>query len=146
MAIIALEGIRFFAYHGYHEEEQILGNDFVLDVYVSVKTELAVFSDELYADPKIMKAEEPEEGKEKPTTVNYSTVFIICQSVMRNPEPVKLLETLTDAIADRIMEQFDNAEGVIVRLKKLHPPLGGRVDMAWVMTAQGDIEIPTFSD
>ncbi|MCB0578329.1 MAG: dihydroneopterin aldolase [Phaeodactylibacter sp.] len=144
MAIIALEGMRFFAYHGYYEEEQILGNDFILDVYVNADTLLAAAVDELYVDPAVFKGEEPQEGKEKPTTVNYETIYLICQAEMR--KTASLLEGIVERIAERIMEHFDNAEGVIVRLKKLHPPLGGRVDMAWVMSARGDIEIPTFSD
>jgi len=142
MAIIALEGMRFFAYHGFYEEEQIIGNDFILDVYVNADTELAAYADELYADPAILKEEDPTEGKEKPATVNYETIFLICQAEMR--KPAKLLETLVERIAEHIMEYFDNAEGVIVRLKKLHPPLGGRVGCAWVLTSSGDIEIPSL--
>lgn len=144
MAIIALEGMRFYAYHGFYEEELILGNDFILDVYINADTELAAFADELYADPAILKEEEPEEGKEKPTTVNYETVFLICQAEMR--KPTKLLEAIVERITDRIMEHFDNAEGVAVRLKKLNPPLTGRVAAAWVMDAKGDIELPFWGD
>ena len=142
MAIIALEGMRFFAYHGFYEEERTIGNDFILDVYVNADTELAAFSDELYADPVILKKEDATEGKEKPGTVNYETIFLICQAEMR--KPAKLLETLVERIAEHIMEYFDNAEGVIVRLKMLHPPLGGRVDCAWVLTSSGEIEIPSL--
>ena len=50
MAIIALEGVRFFARHGYYEEEQVLGNTFVLDVIVNADIELAAATDELYEE------------------------------------------------------------------------------------------------
>ena len=58
MATIALEGVRFFARHGYYEEEQVLGNTFVLDVIVNADTELAAATDELYEE---LEEEEIEE-------------------------------------------------------------------------------------
>lgn len=143
MAIIALEGMRFYAYHGFYEEEQILGNDFILDAYVNASTGLAAAVDDLYIDPGIMKGKEPRTGSEKPTTVNYETIFLICQSEMRKPS--KLLEAVVERIASRIARHFNNVEGVAVRLKKLNPPLGGRVGSAWVMASKGDIELPVFN-
>lgn len=135
MAIIALEGMRFYANHGYYEEERILGNEFILDVFVNANTMLAAVADELYTPPV-------GDGKVRPTTVNYETIFLICQAEMR--KPAKLLETVVERIAGRIMEHFENAEGVIVRVKKLHPPLAGRVDCSWVLASHGDIEIPSM--
>jgi len=38
MTTIALEGMHFFAYHGYYAEERIVGNQFIIDVYVDVDT------------------------------------------------------------------------------------------------------------
>ena len=161
MATIALEGMRFFAYHGYYEEERILGNDFILDVYVNAETVLTKFTDDLYADLDeveetlkendmslkeigIKRSKKPEKDKHRPTTVNYETVYLLCQAEMK--EPTHLLETLVENIAERITDYFDNVEGVLVRLKKLYPPLGGRVDNAWVMATHGEIEIPMFGE
>ena len=62
MAIIALEGMHFFAHHGFYEEEQIVGNNFVLDVYMDTETSRAAVADDLYS------------------TINYETVYFICKS------------------------------------------------------------------
>ncbi len=135
MATIALEGMHFFAHHGYYEEEQILGNDFILDVYVNVDTSMVTLADDLYFAK--------EEGREIPITVNYETVYLICQAEMR--KPTKMLEAIVGRLAERIAEYFDNVRGVMVRLKKLNPPLGGRVDSAWVMTSMGKIDTSCLS-
>ncbi|MBV6654213.1 MAG: dihydroneopterin aldolase [Mameliella sp.] len=134
MATIAIEGVRFFAYHGYYEEEQELGNTFVLDVIVNADTELAAATDELYEE---IEDDEIEEDEPAATTVNYELLYFICQREMKYPS--KLLETVVERIAERILA-FDNVTGYLVRLRKLNPPLGGRVDSAWVMTNGGDID------
>ena len=125
MAIIALEGMQFYAFHGYYEEERQLGNNFVLDVFVTTNISMAAISDELYiANP--MK-------EQSSTTVNYETIYRLCKAEMA--QPTKLLETLVNRIMVRIYNYFDNVDGVMVRLKKLHPPLGGRVDSSWLMVS-----------
>lgn len=134
MATIALEGVQFFARHGYYEEEQILGNNFILDVVVNADIGLAVASDELYED---LEEEEIEEDEPAATTVNYELLYFICQLEMKTPS--KLLEAVVGRIAYRI-EEFDNVTGYLVRLRKLHPPLGGQVGSAWVMQTGGDME------
>ena len=132
MAIIALERMKFFAYHGYYEEEQILGNQFELDVMVNANTMTASMVDDLYQS--FPGAEE----HARPTTVNYETIYLLCQMEMR--KPTRLLESLVDRIASRIEGHFSNVSGVMVRLRKLHPPLGGRVGCAWVMTKRGNMD------
>jgi|AntRauTorckE5430_2_1112549.scaffolds.fasta_scaffold03498_4 dihydroneopterin aldolase len=134
MATIALEGVRFFARHGYYEEEQVLGNTFVLDVIVNADIELAAETDELYED---LEEEEIEEDEPAATTFNYEVLYFICQREMKTPS--KLLETVVERIATRI-EEFDNATGYLIRLQKLNPPLGGQVGSAWVMVTGGNMD------
>lgn len=117
MGLIALEGMHFYAYHGFYEEEQLLGNNYTVDVYLETLTEEAAVGDDLYA------------------TVNYETVYFICQSEMRKKR--KLLETLAQAIAERLSDHFESLQGVKVRVRKHHPPLGGRVDSAYVEFSLG---------
>lgn len=130
MAIIALEGMRFFAYHGFYEEEQIVGNHYILDVYVDTDIDAAVLADELYED-----AEEDAEEDQAPLSVNYETVYLLCKKEMQVQS--KLLETVAQRIADTIEGYFDNAVGVQVRLKKRQPPLAGSVDWAYVEVKTG---------
>lgn len=133
MAIIALEGMRLHAAHGYYPEEQVLGNEFILDVLVNTDFSAAAITDELYEEA------EDEDEETSPNTVNYETLYLICQVEMR--KPTKLLETLVNRIADRIGSHFDEVSGLVVRLRKLNPPLGGRVDSAWVLASRGDMDI-----
>lgn len=111
MAIIALEGMQFYAYHGFYEEEQIVGGQYVLDVYVEVDIDAAAMADDLYE-----AAEEDSEEDVEPLSINYETIFLLCKKEMQQPS--KLLETVAQRIADRIGGYFTNNTGAKVRLKK----------------------------
>ncbi|HMQ48271.1 MAG TPA: dihydroneopterin aldolase [Saprospiraceae bacterium] len=128
MSLVALEGIRFFAHHGYYEEEHVLGGEFVLDVYVSTETKMAFKLDDLYFK---------EDNVEFKAGVNYETLYLFCQAEIK--KPAKLLETIAHRIVERIKAHFDNVSGVKVRVKKIAPPLGGRVDCAFVEVSEGKI-------
>ncbi len=112
MTTIALEGMHFHAYHGFYEEEREIGNHFIVDVYVNVLANLGGTSDDL--------------GQ----TVNYETIYLICQAEMKKSR--QLLEKLAQSIGERIKGFFDQVQTVRVRVRKLNPPLGGRVDSAYV--------------
>lgn len=112
MATIALEGMHFHAYHGYYEEEKEVGNHFIVDVYVDIMANIGGTSDEL--------------GQ----TVNYETIYLICQAEMKKNR--KLLEKLAQSIGERIKGFFDQVQSVRVRVRKMNPPLEGRVDSAYV--------------
>jgi len=144
MATIALEGMHFRAPHGFYAEENVTGNDFILDVYVEADTTLAAKTDNLYEEP-----EEEAEEDAPPLSVNYETIYLLCESEMR--KTAKLLETVVQRIADRLHDYFKYEEddeeislikGVRVRLRKLHPPLHGKVDAAYVEINTGVFKLP----
>lgn len=112
MAEIALEGMRFYAYHGVYKEERILGTDYIVDVYLNIEVEKAAVEDNL--------------GK----TVNYETIYLICKTVMNHP--AKLIETVAARISLGIKHQYKFIKELKVRVRKTHPPLGGRVDHAQI--------------
>ena len=112
MGLIAIEGIQIYAYHGYYAEEQVLGNYYLVDVYVGVNTKSVVKSDNL-AD-----------------TVNYETIYYIVKVEMN--KKAKLLETVAQKIVNRIKSIFENVETLKVRISKLNPPLGGTVARTFV--------------
>lgn len=116
MALIAIEGMHFFAYHGFYEEEQIIGNNFQVDVYLEVPTTPAATTDELSK------------------TINYETVYLICEAVMK--KKVKLLETLAENISLNVKHQFKSLSTLKVRVTKFNPPLGGKVEKVWVENSQ----------
>lgn len=118
MAIVGLEGIRLRGHHGYYEEERRLGNEFLIDVQVSTPITQAAMSDDLSE------------------TVNYETLYLIVQSVMR--QPAQLLESLAERIVGRIEEYYETAvNGVQVKVRKLAPPLGGEVAASFVEIRSG---------
>lgn len=93
--------MRFFAYHGVYPEEQLTGNNFVVDIDIQTSLDQAADSDEL--------AE----------TINYETVFLICKASMR--QPVKLIEKLGFQIISRLKRQFSSIQEVKIRITKETP-------------------------
>lgn len=111
-AKIGLEDVRLHAPHGYYDEENLMGNEFSIDVEVESSITMAATGDDLGG------------------TVNYSTIHRLLQIEMR--KPTKLLEALAYRMAKRIQDQFDDVQRVKLRLRKLNPPLGGKVGAAFV--------------
>lgn len=116
MTTIALEGMQFFANHGYYEEEQATNTYFVVDVYVQIgdknMKEVVTVADDLTG------------------TVNYEMIYEICKIEMK--KTTRLIETLAQHIYDRLKKQFPLASKIEVRVSKKNPPLAGVVDRAFV--------------
>ena len=102
---ITLEGMEFFAHHGFYREEQKIGNKFAVDIII--------ISD-------LTDAAEHDSLEE---TVNYETLYKIIRHVMS--EPTKLLEHLGKRIIDTVFEQFQQVSSVEVKVRKYNPPVGG---------------------
>lgn len=129
MALVVLEGMRFHAFHGVYPEEQLLGNDYVMNVEVETGIAVAAKSDNI-----------------EQATVNYETVFQICMIEMAQPR--QLLETVVSDVIRHMKRQFPQMKGIKVQLRKLNPaisskmraignnatyePISGTVDAAWV--------------
>ena len=47
MAKIALEGMRFHAYHGFYNEERKIGGYYTVDVYIETSLPRSAFQDDL---------------------------------------------------------------------------------------------------
>ncbi len=141
MILIALEGMRFTARHGFYEEENELGTEFIIDVWV-----------EVYTPKDKGKDKEDDIDDDITRTVNYETIFLICQSEMK--KTAKLIETVAQRLLKRINEHFEEHKkynenfpgvaGVRIRLRKMHPPLGGQVHSAYVETASGSFGWPSL--
>lgn len=104
---VALQGIRFFAYHGFYPQEQILGCSFLVDI----DTETEVFGS----------------GNDDINhTVNYERLFKIAKDEMEVPR--KLIETVAHGILDRIRHEFLVVKTIRISIRKMHPPLAGQVE------------------
>ena len=108
---VAIHGVRFFSYHGYYPEEQILGNEFVLNI----EAEIEVFA---HGNDDLRQ------------TVNYERLFEIASSEMKIPR--KLLETVAHSILERIRHEFLAVKSIHVSIRKMHPPLAGQVDSSLI--------------
>ncbi|HEY9115207.1 MAG TPA: dihydroneopterin aldolase [Bacteroidales bacterium] len=112
MAIISIEGMEFFAYHGCFAEEQIIGTKFQVDLFLEVNTEKAEHSDHLS------------------DTVNYQSVYQLVKAEMQIKS--KLLEHFGRRVLDKIQAEFPGVEDASIKVRKLNPPLGGKIDFVSV--------------
>tara|TARA_Y100001972_G_C7663765_1_gene335154 strand:+ start:3634 stop:3984 length:351 start_codon:yes stop_codon:yes gene_type:complete len=112
MGKVMLEGMEFYARHGYYEEERIIGNKYSVDVEMELDFNEAVEEDKL-------------EG-----TVNYEKVYAMVAEVMSID--AILLEHLAGKIIKRIKSKFPHVQEVKVRVSKYNPPVKGLCQKATV--------------
>jgi dihydroneopterin aldolase len=105
MINVALEGAEFYAYHGYYPEEQVIGTHFLVDVKVGFYAEIDVEKDNLSH------------------TVNYEVLYAIVEEEMKHTR--KVIESVAQAILNRITAEFIFIETAIVTIKKQRPPFRG---------------------
>lgn len=118
MIKVALHNVKFYAYHGFYPEEQILGGSYLVDVEVEFKNE--------NVEDDISR------------TVNYEKLYFILAEEMKQPR--KLLETLVQEMAIKVRQEIPFLETVKVGIKKLNPPLPGEVkyslvEITWIKEA-----------
>jgi 7,8-dihydroneopterin aldolase/epimerase/oxygenase len=115
MINVILHGAEFFARHGFYPEEKLLGSKFLVDISVGFTPASELNADDLT------------------NTVNYEELYaMVCLQMQR---PKKLIETLAQAILDEIKEQYPYIETIQVTIKKLNPPLKGKVGYSAVNIA-----------
>lgn len=107
MISIAIEGAEFFAYHGFYPEEQKLGTKFIVDVKASFTPVKDLTQDSIS------------------NTVDYEQLHGIVVKQMHITR--KLIETVAQSIADEAKTQYPFIEKLTVTIRKLNPPLAGRV-------------------
>ena len=107
MGQIRLNGMEFYAYHGCYCEEQLTGNNFVVDVTMDYDMKKASGSDELC------------------DALNYAEACGLVKQEMAVSS--HLLEHLSNRILDRLFEQFPQLNEATVCVTKLNPPIGGQM-------------------
>lgn len=101
---VALTDVRFFSPIGYYEEEQVVGNEFLVSVEAYFPFE-------------------NENAEDLKNTVNYEEIYHILREIMTPRR--KLLESAAEDILDRIVKEYSFVTKVSVSLRKLNPPFGG---------------------
>lgn len=107
MSKISINGMEFYAHHGCFEEEQKVGTWFMVDLSMDVDTKEAEITDNLN------------------DTVNYADVYLTVKREMERPS--KLLENVAYRIREAVMWKYPKAKNVQVKIQKLNPPLGGKI-------------------
>ena len=105
---ISLNNIQVHANHGCWSEEEIIGGEFRVDVWIDGPFEQAATGDELLQ------------------TVDYVEVKEIVYSEMK--QRAKLIETVLVRMHQRMKTQFPIATSIGIRLTKINAPMGGQVE------------------
>ena len=101
---ILLKDICCFAYHGVAPQENIIGNEYIINLKLKVDISQAIQTDDVV--DTAVKAE---------------------MSI-----PSKLLEHVCGRIAKRLLAEFPAIEEIELRLSKRNPPMGADIDSAGV--------------
>ncbi|MGH2468280.1 MAG: dihydroneopterin aldolase [Candidatus Limnocylindrales bacterium] len=109
---IVLQRMRFSGRHGLTPEERLQPQPFEVDVELATNLQPAGVDDDL------------------DLTVDYGRVFEVCRELVEATN-FKLLEAIAEGIAHELLREFPVSE-VTVRVRKMKPPIPGRLDWAGV--------------
>jgi 7,8-dihydroneopterin aldolase/epimerase/oxygenase len=101
---IFLKGASFYGYHGFHPEENRLGQRFEVDIDAFCDLSRAGESDDLHE------------------TVNYSDLWEIAREVVEGP-PKALVESVAEAIALEILDRHLLVDAIEVEIRKPGVPI-----------------------
>ncbi len=109
---ILLQGLQYHAFIGVGEQEQVVGNDYVLDLRLGYPFAAAMESDVV------------------DDTLNYADVFNVVSEVMKQPS--KLLEAAAGKIVKELCARYKRLESIDLKLVKRNPPMGADCDSTGV--------------
>lgn len=107
MGQIQLESMEFYAYHGHFEEEQIVGNRFIVDITIDTDMEIPAKSDNLN------------------DAVNYQEIYFLVKAEMTKKS--HLLEHIANRIIEKIYQEMRGIKNISVKVSKMNPPMGGKM-------------------
>ena len=108
MGKIIIEEMEFYAFHGHYQEEQIVGNRFLVDL-------------ELECD-----LSEPAASDQLSDAVNYQQAYKLIKNEMRRTKS-NLLENIGKRILDALFREMEGIDQATIRVRKMHPPMGGTI-------------------
>ncbi len=107
MGIIHLEDMEFYAFHGHYEEERIVGNKFLVNLFLKTDMSKAANSDSIKH------------------ALNYQEVYQVVKEEMK--EKSHLLEHIAKRILDVLYKKFDQIEECTIKISKMNPSMGGKM-------------------
>lgn len=108
MALIEIEGMEFYAYHGHFEVEKIAGNRFLVNLKI---------------EANLIKAGQTDRLED---TLDYQKAYLAVKEEMAVPSD--LLENVCQRIINRIKSEFPETQKVTVKVSKMNPPMGGPIE------------------
>ncbi len=112
---ISIRNARFFAFHGFYEEERIIGNEYFVNLSVGFTPK-----DEAIG---ALRGENSTEDLLDQNTINYELLYQVIKEKMHTPQ--KLLEKVALEILDELCHRFQQLERVEIEIEKVNPPFGG---------------------
>lgn len=113
MITVQLHQLLFHAYHGVHEEEKVLGNEYMVDCSV-----------QFYQSGEVITHINE--------TINYAFVYEVIKK--RMSIPTQLLETVAMEIGNEIIRNYKDLKTIDISIRKMHPPIEGirgSVGVSW---------------
>ena len=108
MGKIVIEEMEFYAFHGHYQEEQIVGNRFLVDLEMDTDLTGPAASDSLN------------------DAVNYQKAYQIIKNEMKRTKS-NLLENIGKRMLDALEGEMNGVKKMTIRIRKLNPPLGGPI-------------------
>lgn len=110
---IELNNMEFFARHGCFSEEKIIGNRFVVNFWAEYDSSTAQISDEIS------------------DALNYQEIYNLIKEEMSIPS--NLLEHVARRVVVKLEIRFPQIIDYTLRIEKINPPLGGKVESSSVL-------------
>ncbi len=108
MALIEIEGMEFYAFHGHFDVEKVAGNRFLVNLKIEADCSKAGKTDNLE------------------DTLDYQKAYLMVKEEMAIPS--NLLEHVGQRIVNRIKTEFPETENIAVKISKMTPPMGGQIE------------------
>lgn len=108
IVLIELEKMEFYAGHGCYDLEKEVGNRFLVDVSIETNARDAADSDDINK------------------SINYLTVYEIVREQMGVTS--NILENVAKRIGSSLRRRFPQILKTTVKVSKLAPPLGGKIE------------------
>ncbi len=105
---IHISGLRIFANHGLLKQEQVVGNEYLIDATLQFDARQAMIDDKIN------------------NTINYATAVKIIQQEMTIHSD--LLENLAQRIATALIDAFPILEGGSISITKIKPPFSAQLN------------------
>jgi dihydroneopterin aldolase len=121
MGKIVIEEMEFYAFHGHYQEEQIVGNRFLVDLELKTNLSAAAASDQLE------------------DAVNYQEAYKLIKHEMRITKS-NLLENIAKRILDALYREMKGIDKATVKIRKMHPPMGGPIQSVGVSMSRKNEE------